>query len=287
VRESVSVGSACDCAANQRVPVQAIVAARQASNDDALIGLDPGALAGGAGARLDLPCGNYYLSAITATPAAIVAHGNVALYVAGDVTSNLLSLTLDPASQFDVFIAGSLCSSGALTTGSPNYPAQMRLYVGGNGGCANTGNSIRFSGPSNFFSGNVYAENGYTVSSPSTTYGAISTGAYVNSASATIHFDRAVLGQGGNCGGPVSTGCSSCQDCNNQACINGQCGACVSSSQCCAPLVCNEGSCQPAKCAGRGADCTKSDDCCTGLVCLDSAAAPCSGTGCTCHSMFK
>jgi hypothetical protein len=40
-----------------------------------------------------------------------------------------------------------------------------------------------------------------------------------------------------------STGCSTCLDCNNQACVNGACGSCTNSSQCCAPLVCVGGSC--------------------------------------------
>jgi len=43
--------------------------------------------------------------------------------------------------------------------------------------------------------------------------------------------------------GAPPTGCASCLDCQGQACINGTCGACTNSSQCCAPLVCQNGSC--------------------------------------------
>jgi hypothetical protein len=45
---------------------------------------------------------------------------------------------------------------------------------------------------------------------------------------------------------PVDTGtpgCQTCLDCNGQACINGACGSCTNSSQCCAPLVCQGGTC--------------------------------------------
>jgi hypothetical protein len=37
--------------------------------------------------------------------------------------------------------------------------------------------------------------------------------------------------------------CGSCKDCNNQACINGTCGMCTGSSQCCPPLTCMNGTC--------------------------------------------
>ena len=47
----------------------------------------------------------------------------------------------------------------------------------------------------------------------------------------------------GGSSGPAGGGCSTCLDCNNQACVNGACGACTSSSQCCAPLVCQGGTC--------------------------------------------
>jgi hypothetical protein len=44
-------------------------------------------------------------------------------------------------------------------------------------------------------------------------------------------------------GTPMMSGCNTCLDCNGQACINGACGACTDSSQCCAPLICIQGMC--------------------------------------------
>jgi hypothetical protein len=39
------------------------------------------------------------------------------------------------------------------------------------------------------------------------------------------------------------SGCGSCKDCDNQACINGTCGACTNDGQCCPPLQCVMGVC--------------------------------------------
>jgi hypothetical protein len=244
-----------------------------------------------AATRLDLPCGNYYLDGITVgSPVTIVAHGNTALYVGGDVTTNTLNLTLDPSAELDVFIAGTICNSGNLKTGSPNYPAQMRIYVGGTGACGNVGDSVRFSGPANFFAGNFYAAHGFTASSPGTYYGAISAGTFTSSSSTVIHYDKAVLGQGAVCtvdAGPGPTGCTSCRDCNNQACISGMCGACTNNSDCCAPLICDQGKCEPFVCAMVGQSCMTSSDCCTGVSCLNGSGAPCAGSGCTCTPIIQ
>ncbi|MGH7272633.1 MAG: hypothetical protein ACREJ3_19560, partial [Polyangiaceae bacterium] len=77
-----------------------------------------------------------------------------------------------------------------------------------------------------------------------------------------IHYDLAVLQQGNSCppsgggtadAGPGSSGsgdagpmCGSCRDCLNQACSNGKCSSCISSADCCSPLVCGvDGVCAP------------------------------------------
>src|SRR5262249_57032262 len=111
----------------------AIVAARATNNDNASVGLDPGLFThGNAPARLDLPCGSYYLSSIASSgPLTIVAHGNTALYIGGSVTpSNDLTITLDPTAQFDLFIGGTISASAALRIGSPAYPPALRPYAG-------------------------------------------------------------------------------------------------------------------------------------------------------------
>ncbi|HEX4406521.1 MAG TPA: hypothetical protein VH560_16900, partial [Polyangia bacterium] len=137
-REPVTVAPPCDCQPQQLIPIAAIVAAHRApNNDDALINLDPAIFATrGSPRRLDLPCGNYYLTSISQSdPLTVVAHGRTALYIDGDVSgSDALTFALDPDAELDIFIAGTIDASAGLTIGSPNYPALSRTYVGSTNG---------------------------------------------------------------------------------------------------------------------------------------------------------
>jgi len=79
-------------------------------------------------------------------------------------------------------------------------------------------------------------------------YGSVYAGNFHSSSATRIHYDRQVIQAGQGCPGPAApdggpTGCNSCTDCNNQACVGGVCGMCTSSSPCCAPLSCINGSC--------------------------------------------
>ena len=235
----VTVPPAVDC--SKLPPIAAWVAAQKTSNDDALIGLDPNALATPLGhpARLDLPCGIYYLTSINngGDPVVIVAHGHTALFIDGDLTAgDPTTFTLDPTATFDVFLSGVVkpWSGAAFNLGSPNYPALCRLYAGGSADTVLTGGSI---------GGDFYAgSSAIKASSTWVVYGAIFAGSFYNSSETTIHYDRATLADGAPCGPPPST-CSSCSDCGNQACVNGTCGSCTSNAQCCQPLVCQGGTC--------------------------------------------
>lgn len=164
----------------------------------------------------------------------IVAHGRTALFIDGDVKlSGSLSIAVDPTGTLDVLIAGTLDDSQQTNIGSPNYPALSRFYIGSPQGFG-ISQSARLGA---FF----YAPYGLVSSSaPLTVYGGIFAGDFQNSQDTDIHYDRAILDVGGDCGGG---GCTSCYDCGNQACINGVCGSCTDSSQCCAPLVCDNGTC--------------------------------------------
>ena len=256
-----SVPAACDCSASQLVPVAAIVAAHRApNNDNAAINLDATVFESpGAPLRLDLPCGNYYLTSILTSQAlTIYAHGRTALYIDGDVIpSSPLAFALDPDGELDVFIAGTIKSSQTLVIGSPNYPALSRTYVGGTA-------QLSFSQDVRL-AGEFYAANSQLVdwSASNEIYGSVFAGNFKSSQVTDIHYDRAVLragdecppggaggmsgaggssnSGGGNAGG--TTGCGSCADCHNQACNNGVCGACTTDADCCAPLVCAGGTC--------------------------------------------
>ena len=230
----------CDC--THPIPVVAIVQAGATNNDDALIGLDPGLLSSlSTPERIDLPCGVFYFDAIKPTgPLTIVAHGQTAILVGGDVmTTSPLEITVDPTGALDVFIAGTISDSAHLAFGNPNYPALERIYVG-------TPLGIPFTGDVEL-AANLYAEASNLVSWSSTNdiYGSVIAGNFISSQPTKIHYDLGVLSTGEACA-DGGTACGSCTDCGNQACVAGQCGACTDSAQCCAPLECFNGVCAAA-----------------------------------------
>jgi hypothetical protein len=240
---AVSVAPPCRCNQSDLIPVAGIVSAHQNSNDNAAIGLDPALFTKpGAPQRLDLPCGNYYLTQLTSSvPVTIVAHGHTALYIGGNLQpSSPLTITLDPTAELDLFVGGTISSSSSLSIGSPNYPALTRVYVGGT-------TKLAFSS-STTLAANLYDATALvTWSAPVEIYGAVFAGDFQASQTVKIHYDRQVVQAGRSCGGSpggTSQSCSTCKDCNNQACVGGTCGACTSSSQCCAPLGCYQGKCQ-------------------------------------------
>jgi len=291
----VSVPPPCDCSAAQLVPVAAIVAQHAAENDNALVGLDAGLLGPGSQVRrLDLPCGHYYLSEIQAgNPVTINARGNTALYVGGDIdVGSALTITLEPTAQFDVFVGGGICNSGGLTLGSPNYPAQMRVYVGGTNACGQGGRSVMLTSGASV-AANIFAGYGsYETSSPTLYYGSIFADSVSLTSSNTIHYDRAVLAEAKRCPAvpPADAGqaCSSCRDCGNGACTSGQCGPCATSADCCAPLICNAGACEPAACTPPGQSCQSRSACCAGMDCVGDAGVPCpAGSTCTCEVVIN
>jgi len=248
VQQPLTVPPPCACDPQQLLPVASWVAAvRPPNDDDAVIGLDPNALAAPLGypVRLDLPCGMYYLTSIDngSDPVTIVAHGHTGLFIDGNVSAATIDFTLDPSATFDIAVAGVVMprSGSDLDLGSPNYPALCRLYEGGTSATTFSGGSL---------AGDLYcATSPLQVSSTLTAYGSLFVGSFSNSSETYIHYDRANLQASAPCpppggspgadagvdGGPS---CGSCKDCGNQACINGSCGKCTSSSQCCPPLVC-------------------------------------------------
>jgi len=237
----VSVPPPCDCDASKLIDVASIVRDGQLHNDNAAIGLDPAVLENvNTALRLDLPCGRYYLTQIrNSAPVAIVVHGRAALFIGGDVRpSGSLAITIDAQAELDVFVGGSLVVSQSMSLGSTEVPAQTRVYLAGP--TASVSASATLAG--NFYL--PYAM--FSPSAPFTLYGSLFCGSYVGSQSLQVHYDRAILSAGTECNSPPldgGTGCSSCRDCANQACVSGTCGPCTSDSQCCAPLVCRQGAC--------------------------------------------
>jgi hypothetical protein len=244
VTAPVSVPAPC-CGPPDQVPVAGIVASAASKNDDVTAGFTSTVLAKGSTVqRLDLPCGSYYFTEIAPqNRLTIVGHGHTAIFVQGDVSSSTpIQITLDPGTTLDVFIAGTINVSQVLSLGNPNYPALMRVYVG-------TSGALAFSQTANI-AADFYAMYAHPVSwsQAATVYGSVYVGDFIGSQVTRIHYDRAALTSGQGCptlppaitldGG---TGCTVCSDCGNQACVKGVCGSCTDSSQCCAPLQCDNG----------------------------------------------
>jgi len=239
VEETVDPGRPCRCADDERVPVAAIIAAYTTNNDNTLVGLESDALIDPpSDIHLALPCGLYYLDGIvTSHNLTVIATGRAALFIGGNVEgSGNIQITVAPGAELDVFIGGTISTSNKLRLGSANYPALMRVYIAGT-------TELKMSNAV-LIGAYVYgAEGPMRTSSQMEIFGGLFSKDLIASNKLTVHYDRAILGVGRDCEEPPGGTCDSCADCGNQACIDGSCGDCTSSADCCSPLVCVEGQC--------------------------------------------
>jgi hypothetical protein len=229
----VQVAPPCDCA--NPVDVAAIVTARSTDNDNAAIGFATSAL-DFPSASANLPCGRYYVDAIRGGGVTIVVTGRCALFVDGDVTiDQALSITLSPAAELDLFVAGSVSIRGSVLLGDPSSPARVRMYVGGPtfdlAATAQIG-------------ANVYAPHAtMALASSFEMRGALFAQGLAFAGDFTIHYDTSVLQTPGCM--PTGGACKTCGDCSGAtpACIGGTCAPCSANADCCAPLLCSGGRC--------------------------------------------
>ncbi len=276
-----SIAAPCNCA--NPVPIASMVAAHRApNNDDATIGLNSGAATGAGPGRIDLPCGNYYLTQINvSTPLTVYVHGHTALYVDGNVAASAsLAFLPDPTATLDLFVNGTISASGALTIGSTSHPAQCRAYV--------AGSSFAYSATSTIGC-NIYAPNAAVSASGSTTaFGEIFANSYSASGSTTIHYDTSVANAGGECcsaskcddGNPCTVdSCNGDGTCSHTAATNGT--ACTGTNLCDQTYACQAGACV----GSNPVTCTASDSCHTAGTCNTSTGAcsnPVAANGTTC-----
>ena len=239
VRAPVSVPAPCDCAAQPRIDIPAIVAEQATGNDNTTIGLTPGSLMGlSTSTTRTLPCGRYYVTGMQTTGGAhltLNVTGRVALFVDGDVVvSGNFSVTLASGAELDLFIARDVNVMGTLMIGDPSHAARTRVYVGGDQSIALSNTAA--------IAANLYAPtSALQVSGALEVYGSLFSENIQASDRVTVHYDRAVLGAAADCDQPPS--CQSCLDCGNQACRNGACSPCTTTADCCAPLECIAGVC--------------------------------------------
>jgi hypothetical protein len=239
VNETVQVPAPCDCAAPLLVDVGGFVETYRAKNDDADVGLDP-LMFENVQAPLSetIPCGRFFFTRIGAhAPVNLTVSGRAAIFIGGDFDADDdFFVDVPPGSELDLFIEGNVVASQGFRVGDEANPALARTYIGGNGDVSiQTATSI---------TGNLYAPSAQLVLSDAGTTifgGAFVQGLATGIGSLSVHFDESVVRQASTC--PAPAACTTCRDCENQACRDGGCGACSDSSECCAPLVCRSGTC--------------------------------------------
>ena len=189
VRAPVSVAPPCACQASQLVDIAAFIAGHANDNQDASIGLTPGALTGYHGpVSLDLQCGVYYVGPVHGDGMLTLrVTGRVALLVDGDVTLTApfeVDLATDDA-EIDLMIGGTLSSGQAVTIGRADHPSRTRVYIAGT-------NPIQLSGDSQL-AANLYAPRApLALSAQTTVFGSLFVQRLDQSAPLTIHYDTDV-----------------------------------------------------------------------------------------------
>ena len=237
VRGPVSVPLPCDCGAASIIPIEAIIDHHRTDNDNAAIGLDPALFSRSTGTprRLELPCGRYFLDEVPAG-VTIVVRARTALFVDGAVGgAGSLSIVTEGDGELDLFVRGRLGGAVTMVIGSIQHPSHTRVYVASTQGVTFAGASV--------IGANLYVPNGtVNFAGGLSMFGGVFANRVSWAGDLLVHYDTDILRAGEPCGPPPS-GCTSCHDCGNQACIGGQCGACASSADCCAPLQCSNGVC--------------------------------------------
>lgn len=228
------------CGCTDKLDIASIEPIGTVRYDNAAAGIDPTALSNvTTTTNMVLPCGRFRFDSIGGTGALqLTVTGRTAIFVDGNATlSDSFKLVIAGAeAEVDWFIRGNL-SAGAAKLGDPKRPAATRIYVGGT-------NDILLSGGE--VGANIYAPN----ANVNFAVTAIGLNGSIYGRSVTMvgggffRYDRNILDAGNKC--PQPTSCDKCHSCNGgAACVNGVCGACTHDSDCCTPLVCAQGSCQP------------------------------------------
>jgi hypothetical protein len=232
----------CPCGPDQTLDIAAVVTDVLAANDNRRLGLALDALSDVATrTTVDLACGRYALRGISGTaPIALRVSGRVVLAVDGDVElPTAFSLELEAGAQLDWFITGDLRMNPVASIGSTERPGAVRTYVLGAGEVALSGAPT--------VAMNLYAPRApVTVDLAGNVYGALFAANVRASGLLFMHYDRAVLRADDACTDEVPRTCSGCDACGPAgACVGGACGTCTTDADCCAPLVCQNGRCEP------------------------------------------
>jgi len=240
--EDVAIAPPCACEPSEILDVGALVDQASQDNDNATWNIQSSALESITGdTRLALPCGRFYLTRIA-------GGGDVVLEISAptavfiDESIDLdggLFVELDPGTEFDVFVRGSVQIAGTVELGTEQRPAAGRMYVGGDGEIALAQTWV----------GNLYAPRSRVTSAePIEIWGSIFADEFLVSDSANFVFDRSIYSMGNSCeAAQLPTGaCTPCGYCvSGLACVDGTCGPCRTDDDCCSQAICANGSCAP------------------------------------------
>ncbi len=234
--EEVMVKTPCDC--EEKLDIPGLVDAFAGVNNNQEEGIDPDALKDTAmPATLDLPCGIYVLNEISANAATTLnILGRVVVVIPGDIAaSGPFTINVAEDAELDLFVAGEANFTNSITVGDPARPAATRAYIHG---------ATTFAGAFEV-GANLYMPNAtFTSNNSVEMWGALFVGALDVAGPLTIHYDEDILDLEG-CDEPGES-CGDCHDCVNPtpACVDGACGPCQTSADCCPPLQCVEGVCE-------------------------------------------
>lgn len=279
IEKEFTLEKPCACEPKDLLDVDAIVRDGKLKNDNKNPGviikrelgpdvqtLDPALLSDLLGyARVELPCGRFYLDEITGVgDVHLTINGRTALFIGGDVaTTGHFDVEIGPQGELDLFIAGNLLQVGYGQFGDLNRPSAVRVYVGGGG-------DIFFRGYQPF-GANLYAPKSHLHSDGFiNAKGSIFVRSIADNGYLKVAYDRDVLNLGDDdaCNPPKPPEppvtppgqppvdpppvdppqCEHVCDesCGQNSCKNGMCVGCEKDSDCCEPLVCYpDGRCGP------------------------------------------
>jgi hypothetical protein len=242
VRGPFELPPACACADDELIDIAGIVGQGVTLNDNGRLGLSLDALRDVVSpTQITLSCGRFAFREVSGDAAIeLRISGRVLLFVDGDVAAGRrFSLELEPGAALDWFIRGSLSVSPESLIGDNTRLGAVRIYVLG-------ADTIALPGTARF-SANLYAPRApLTVGLLGSVYGAAFGATITSQGPLLARYDRSVLRADDDCGISPPARCNACDQCSSgKACVDAVCTACVTDADCCFPLACEAGACQP------------------------------------------
>lgn len=199
-RGAVTIAPPCDC--THGPPITTLITSHAMRNDNARARLDADALTRPNGPRrLDLPCGEFYLTGIApGGDTTIAVHGRAALFVDGPISPDgSVTVQLDPDAELDIVAGGGFSLSWG-RFGDTAHPARVRLWLGTQGRVF-LGRGVMIGALIHAPGAQMQSMGGFDLRGA-----ALLRSLAIDDSRASITFDRALLA-GGNraCGTPVQS----------------------------------------------------------------------------------